>query len=73
MLPLENIKKTRQELHDLNNQLTVVVGYIDMVLGESEEISTKNIERLEHVDKATVKMAEAIRNSFDLLPIPEEE
>jgi len=69
MISLENIKKTRQELHNLNNHLTIVIGYIDMVLAESEDVSQKNRERLEHANKAARKMTVAIKNCFDLLLI----
>jgi len=70
MISLESIKEIRQELHNLNNHLTIVAGYIDMVLRESEDITQKNKDRLEQADKAAWDLAEAINNCFNLLKTP---
>ena len=60
----EIINSICKELHDINNQQTIIVGNMDLIL--LSELPEECIKRFVRMTRAVEKTSKLIRNCFDI-------
>ena len=58
-----SVESMQRLLHDLNNDLGVVIGHLDLALRHADKLDEATLKRLETIKKATARMGDRVKKA----------